>query len=120
MSAQTDRLKARLAAIPLAVREAVTPALLKSGQELADRIGVLVPVQHGTLKESIKVNQVSATKVTVSEGGPDASYATFVEYGTKHAHAEPHFWPAYRLTKKRIRNRTKRAVTAAVKANWGA
>jgi HK97 gp10 family phage protein len=120
MSAQTERLKKRLAAIPLAVREAVLPALLKSGNELADRVRVLVPTDHGALKDSIKVTQVSETKVTVSEGGPDAPYALHVEFGTKHAHAEPHFWPAYRLTKKRIRNRIKRAVTQAVKQHWGA
>jgi HK97 gp10 family phage protein len=104
----------------LAVREAVLPALLKSGNELADRIRVLVPTEHGALKDSIKVTEVSATTVTVSEGGAEAPYALHVEYGTKHAHAEPHFWPAYRLTKKRIRNRIKRAVTQAVKQHWGA
>jgi HK97 gp10 family phage protein len=119
MSAQTEKLRARLAAIPLAVRQAVTPALLTSGNELADRIRVLVPDLHGALKGSIKVTQVSETKVTVSEGGPEAPYALHVEYGTKHAPAEPHFWPAYRLTKKRIQSRTKRAIAKAVKENWG-
>jgi HK97 gp10 family phage protein len=120
MSAQTDRLNARLAAIPLAVREAVTPALLKSGNELAERIKALIPVESGALKDSIKVTQVTETKVTVSEGGPDAPYAQHVEYGTKHAHAEPHFWPAYRLTRSRLRRRIKRAVTQAFKTKWGA
>jgi HK97 gp10 family phage protein len=119
MSKQTEKLKARLAAIPLAVRQAVLPALMTSANELADRIRVLVPDLHGALKDSIKVTQVSETKVNVSEGGPEAPYALHVEYGTKHALAEPHFWPAYRLTKKRIQSRTKRAITKAVKENWG-
>jgi hypothetical protein len=122
MSKQTEKLKARLAAIPLAVRQAVLPALMTSANELADRIRVLVPDLHGALKDSIKVTQVSETKVTVSEGGPDAPYALHVEYGHmangKHVPAEPHFWPAYRLTKKRIQSRTKRAITKAVKTQW--
>jgi HK97 gp10 family phage protein len=120
MSAQTEALKRRLEAIPLAVRQAVMPALMKSGQELAERIKVLVPVLHGELKDSIKVTQVSEVRVDVSEGGPDAPYALHVEYGTRHAGAEPHFWPAYRLTRTRIRRRIKRAITKAVKDRWEA
>jgi len=124
MSAQTDKLKARLAAIPMAIREAVSPALMTSANELAERIRVLVPTEHGALKDSIKVEPVSETKVTVSEGGPEAPYALHVEYGHmshgKHVPAEPHFWPAYRLTKKRAQNRIKRAITKAVREKWSA
>ena len=38
MSAQTNRLKKRLTAIPRAVKQAVVPALLTSGNELADQL----------------------------------------------------------------------------------
>ncbi|TIX74517.1 MAG: HK97 gp10 family phage protein, partial [Mesorhizobium sp.] len=41
-----------------------------------------------------------------------------VEYGTSKAEAQPFFWPAFRLLQKRIRNRTKRAVSKAVRDGW--
>jgi hypothetical protein len=54
----------------------------------------------------------------VTAGNTDVRYASHVEYGTKHAHAEPFFWPAYRLSKARERNRISRAITKAVKTEW--
>ena len=133
MSAQLDRLKARLAAIPKAARKAVEPALLKSGKELAERVKALAPTKTGALRESIAITppgqqtpaygtggqrMAKENEVIVTAGNSDVRYAAHIEYGTKHAHAEPFFWPAYRLSKKRIRSRAKRAINKAVKEAW--
>lgn len=40
------------------------------------------------------------------------------EYGTSEADAQPFFWPALRLLRKRLRNRINRAAKKAVKDSW--
>ena len=131
MSAQTRRLQKRLKAIPRAVKEAVVPALLKSGEELADRMKALAPEDTGDLKDSITVTPpggttppysqpggsrtAGETQVLVTAGNDDVRYPHLVEYGTAEAEAQPYFWPAYRLTKKRAANRIKRAARKAVR-----
>lgn len=137
MSAQTARLRKRLAAIPKAVKQAVVPALMTSGNELADRMRALAPEDTGALKESIAVTPpggttppysqpggsqtAGETQVLVTAGNTDVRYPHLVEYG--HANGlngrmvppHPFFWPAYRLSKKRIVGRIKRAVRKAVR-----
>lgn len=131
MSAQTNRLKKRLAAIPRAVKQAVVPALMASGNELADRMKHLAPEDTGALKDSITVTPpggttppysqpggsrtAGETQVLVTAGNDEVRYPHLVEYGTAEAAAQPYFWPAYRLTKKRAANRIKRAVRKAVR-----
>lgn len=131
MSAQSDRLAQRLAAIPKAVRDAVNPALIKSGNEFARDAKALAPVKTGALKNSIAVtppgqatppysqpggSQVAGpNEVLVTVGDTDCRYAHLVEYGTAQRPATPFFWSAYRLNKKRIQNRMKRAVSKAVR-----
>lgn len=39
----------------------------------------------------------------------------FIEFGTVHNPAQPHLFPAFRLLRKRIVNRTRRAMGAAIK-----
>ncbi|WP_313193699.1 HK97-gp10 family putative phage morphogenesis protein [Shinella zoogloeoides] len=136
MSAQTNRLKKRLAAIPRAVKEAVVPALMKSGEELADRMKALAPEDTGALKDSIAVTPPGGTtppystpggstvaaenQVLVTAGNTDVRYAHLQEYGSVEAPASPFFWPAYRLTKKRAANRIKRAMRKAIREERGA
>lgn len=131
MSAQLDRLSKRLEAIPRAVLAAVGPALAKSGDELSSRIKQLAPEDSGALKDSVAVtlpgestpaysqpggSRVAAeNQVLVTVGNKDVRYPHLVEYGTANTPAQPYFWPAYRLTKKRIANRIKRAVRKAVR-----
>jgi HK97 gp10 family phage protein len=131
MSAQTARLKKRFAAIPKVVKQAVVPALMTSGNELADRMRALAPEDTGVLKGSIAVTPpggttppysqpggsqtAGETQVLVTAGNTDVRYPHLVEYGTAEAKAQPYFWPAYRLSKKRIVGRIKRAVRKAVR-----
>jgi HK97 gp10 family phage protein len=133
LSKQTEALKGRFAAIPKAVKEAVFPALMQSGQELADRMKALAPEKTGALKDSIVVTPPGGTtpaygtggqrtaretQVIVTAGNTAVRYASHIEYGTRHAHAEPFFWPAYRLSKKREISRIARAINKAVKTEW--
>lgn len=134
MSAQTARLRRRLQAIPQAVKEAVRPALEKSGTELVARMQALAPEDTGALKDSIAAtmpgqstppysqpggSRVAAeNQVLVTAGDAEVRYPHLVEYGTAQAAAQPFFWPAYRLTKQRIKNRLKRAARKAVREQW--
>lgn len=131
MSKQSDRLKARLNAIPKAVKAAVVPALVQSGEELADLQRSLAPVDQGDLRDSIHVTLpgqatpaysqpggstvAGENQVLVTAGNTDVRYPHLVEYGTAKTTAQPFFWPAYRLKKKRLANRVKRAIGKAVK-----
>jgi HK97 gp10 family phage protein len=55
----------------------------------------------------------------VTVGNTDVRYPHLVEYGTSDTPAQPFFWPGFRLTRKRAANRIKRAISTAVKKNWG-
>jgi HK97 gp10 family phage protein len=128
------RLQARLAAVPKAVREAVQPTLQRNGKALADEMKHLAPVDTGALRESIVMTPGGASTppysepggsqtvpdnaVMITAGNTEVRYAHLVEYGTKTAHAEPFFWPAYRLMRKKIQGSIKRAIGKAVRTGW--
>lgn len=134
MSAQLERLRRRLEAIPTGIKEAVQPALLRSGEELSARMKQLAPVDEGDLRDSIAVTPagqrtpsysqpggsmtVPENAVAVTVGNEDVRYAHLQEYGTVNNPAQPFFWPSYRLLKKRMGNRIKRAISKAVRENW--
>ena len=131
MSAQTDRLSRRLNAIPKAVRKAVVPALEQSGKELVETMRNLAPEDTGDLKHSIKYTMpgqstppysqpggstvAAENQVLVTAGNTDVRYPHLVEFGTVHAPAQPFFFPGFRLKRKRLANRIKRAIGKAVK-----
>ncbi len=122
-------------AIPKAVRAAVVPSLAKSGQDLATMQRLLAPVDSGDLRDSIHVTLPGETtppysqpggsttakenQVLVTVGDHATRYSHLVEYGTAAAPAQPYFWPAYRLLKKKLQARIKRSISKAVKDNWG-
>lgn len=131
MSRQTERLSRRLNAIPKAVKQAVAPALINAATDLSVTMRLLAPEDTGALKSSIQVTAPGETtppysqpggartagenQVLVTVGNDDVRYPHLVEYGTAEAEAQPFFWPAYRLKKKSISNRIKRAIRKAVK-----
>lgn len=129
------RLKQRLANIPKNVKEAVQPNLVKQGEMMADTMRRLVPVDSGQLRDSITVTPpdsstppystpggsfvVPETSIAVTAGGKDARHAHLVEYGTVKMNAQPFFWPAVRLTRKKAQRNLKGAIGRAVKKGWG-
>jgi HK97 gp10 family phage protein len=128
-----DKLKARLDAIPKAVRQAVGPALVKSAEEIAGAMRQLAETSRdtGALIDSIAVTgpgeqtppysqpggsmvvPENATAITV--GNSNVRYPHLVEYGTAKAHAQPFFWPAFRLYRVRARRRINSAIGKAVR-----
>ena len=131
---QLARLRQRLDAIPRAVKDAVKPALDKSGDELVERMKSLAPVDTGALRDSIVATPAGQTTppysqpggesvvpentVRVTAGNTDVRYPHLVEFGTADAKAQPYFWPAFRLTRSRIERRIKVAITKAVETAW--
>lgn len=117
-----------------APRQQITKALLSSANELASAQAHLAPEDTGALKDSIVVtgpgqstppySQPGGSRVAgeheviVTAGNTDVRYPHLVEYGTAHAEAQPFFWPALRLLRKRLQNRIDRAGRKAVRDAW--
>lgn len=133
------RLKARLAAIPREVKEAVQPALLKQANAMAGTMRQFAPDDPETsapdLKSSIEVTPagqqtpaysqpggsmtVPDSAVAITVGNADVRYPHLQEYGTSKHQAQPFFWPAVRLHRKKAATAIKGAVGRAVRKNWG-
>lgn len=123
MSAQADRLRKRIAAIPQAVRAGVRPALDKSADELERAMKTLVPVDEAELKNSIaKSDGDTDLEIRVTAGSDDnegAIHARWVEFGTPESPEQAFFYPSIRLLHKRIQRRIKTAVRKSVRENFG-
>lgn len=125
--------------IPRRVREAVMPELLKQGNDLAVTMRILAPDDPATdapdLRSSIAVTGpgeqtppysqpggsmvVPELSVAVTVGNTDVRYPHLIEHGTTKMRAQPFFWPAVRLQRKKTTNDIKRAIRKAVKDVWG-
>ena len=134
-----ERLRRRLAAIPNAVRAASAAATLKQANIIANTMRQFAPDDPATgapdLKTSIEVTPagqqtpfysqpggsmtVPENMVAITVGGEEVRYPHLVEYGTTKAQAQPFFWPAFRLHRKKAQQAIKRGVSAAVRKNWG-
>ena len=130
-----EQLKAKMLALPQAIRLELRKALETSADEMADVARRFAPIDSGDLRASIgytfgnymadNANVRGVTggggagdndlTVTVHAGSKAAFYASFLEFGTVKMAAHPYFFPAYRLTKKRVKSRISRATTAAAR-----
>ena len=128
-----EKLRAKLKAMPEAVKAEVEGVLIASAEEVAATARALAPVDDGDLKDSIKVTgpggrtplhssggaqSVGDLKAVVTAGNSSTRYAAVVEFGHGNAAPRPFFWPAYRSKKKRIKSRIARAIGKAVKKIW--
>ena len=138
-AARLARLQQRMAMIPRRVREAVKPALVKQGNDLAVTMRILAPDDPATdapdLRSSIAVTGpgeqtppysqpggsmiVPENAVAVTVGNADVRYPHLIEHGTTKMQAQPFFWPAVRLLRKKTTSAVKQAIRKAVKENWG-
>lgn len=118
------------------VPEKVTKALVTSANELAETQRRFAETSRdtGALIVSITVTLpgestpsysqpggsrvAGPNEVIITAGNSDVRYAHLVEYGTKNTEAQPFFWPALRLTRKRHQGRIDRAGRASAKAAW--
>lgn len=135
MSAQRDKLRRRLQAIPKAAVAAVQPALLKAADQMADTMRQFAPDDPATgapdLTTSIAVTPagqatpaysqpggsmvVPENAVAITVGNEDVRYPHLLEYGTSKMAAQPFFWPAVRLNRKKGAASIKRAIAKAVR-----
>lgn len=130
MADDIQALRKKLQAIPKAARDAAMASLVKSGDELVAAQKALVPVKSGTLRHSIHAEpHPDELKVVVKAGGSATTkparaghgsydYALAQEFGTVDEDAQPFFYPAWRLIRKQLRNRTKRTISKAIKAEF--
>jgi HK97 gp10 family phage protein len=130
-----SRIQQRFASIPTKVKQAVQPAILKQAVAMAETMRMLVAVDEGDTRDSIEVTPggqqtppysqpggsmfVPENSVAVTVGGEEVRTAHLVEYGTVTAPAQPFFWPAVRLHQKKSAAAIKRAISRAVRENWG-
>lgn len=121
----------RMAAIPVAARAAVQPALVKGAEEIAAIQRGLAPRDEGDLIDSIEVTGpgqntppysqpggsmvVPENMAAITVGNTDVRYPHLQEFGTTNHPAQPFFWPGFRLGRKRALNRIKRAVGKAIR-----
>jgi len=131
LSKQSQKLAARLKAIPAAVLEDVQPALIKGAEEIAAAMHLLVPKDEGDLDQSITVTKPGQTTPAYAEGGGKRTAAEnqalvtvgnekvrhghLQEFGTVNQEAQPFMLPAFRLAKPRAQRRITRAMGQAIK-----
>lgn len=124
------KLQRRLNNLPAKAETSIREALAKSADEIVSSMKLLAPVETGELRNSIgwtfgPPSKGSAVTVIISAGnastmvynkrGVPFQKARLQEFGTVDMPANPFFFPAYRLGRKRATSRTKRAIRKAVK-----
>lgn len=125
------KFQARMRAIPKAAREAVKPALMQGGHEIAEAMEALAPEDTGDLKGSIAVTGplqqtppysqpggayiVPENAVAITAGNKDVRYPHLQEFGTTSHPAQPFFWPGFRLARKKAERRIKRVIARAIR-----
>ena len=139
---QMDRMRARHAAIPNAVAEAIQPALQSAAADIVAEQKSLCPVSKdsahgnppGALRDSIQFTAggestpaysapggqqiVDLNAVLITAGNAKVRYSHFVEYGTVRMAAEPYFWPAIRLLSQRTKAKIQAAFNQTVNDEW--
>lgn len=111
----------------------VQPALLKAGDRMANTMRQLARPSRdsGDMINSIAVTPggqstppysqpggatiVPANQVAITVGNSAVRYPHFVEYGTSKTQAQPFFWPAFRLERRKVLASIKRAISKAVR-----
>lgn len=127
-AASVERLRKRLAKVPLEVRAAAATEALLQAQALGAAIQRAAPKDEGKLKESVRVEgDRTGERFLVKAGGPLTTrpvrkgasatydYANAVEHGTQKMKREPFFYPTYRARRAQIRRAIVNAAARAAK-----
>ena len=133
LTEQSVALAKRLEAVPQEILEALRPALMKSGEEVAGAIATFAEASRdtGAYIDSITVTGPSETTPAYAEGGgrrtagpnqvlvtvgnEDMRHGHFLEFGTVKMEPQPAVLPAVRTVKPRFDRRMNRTVAAEVK-----
>ncbi|ODN68846.1 HK97-gp10 family putative phage morphogenesis protein [Methylobrevis pamukkalensis] len=123
-----ESLKRRLAAIPVEVRQAVAPIIEAEASRMVATARRFAPDGDGDLDASIrKEDGAHQMQTLVRAGGSsttrpvrDGASATYDyshanEWGTADMPANPFFYPAWRLTKKKASAAIRRAMRKAIR-----
>lgn len=132
-----SRIQQRLNAIPERVKAAASLAAKAAAEDIASdaRHFALASKDSGDLIDSIAVTPAGQATPPYSQPGgstvvPEGAamvtvgneavrYPHLVEYPTKNTVAQPFFWPAVNLNKKKGRSKMRRAIAKAAKDSWG-
>lgn len=132
--AAKKRLSKKMAAVPKEVRKALRAQNRANAEELVQTIKGFIDDKSGALGSSIKRKDVSNSKrisQRITAGGstttkpvrkmkngasPTYDYALANEFGTENMPAQPFFWPAWRLKRRRFKTRMSREAKKAIKA----
>ena len=89
------RLKVRFQAIENIAPLLVAEAAEKTAEDIVTMTRKLAPVDTGALRASYYWKRVDEDTIRVGSDYEQVQYALFVEYGTVHMDAQPHFSPAF-------------------------
>ncbi len=109
----------RLERLKKVVADEIIAAQAANASDMAALARAWVPVDHGPLKESTKVEKYErktgyarhrvvsgvSGNAPASGGGRKPYYARWVEFGSVFRRATPYFYPAYRTLRRKFRNR---------------
>lgn len=114
------RLLARMAAIPPAVKKAVKAQTKTNAEDMVSQVKRnMQTFEHptGELESSLTIvdssNQYSIGYTIIEADGE----GRYVEFGHGNAQPKPHFYPAYRVNKRKYRTRTNKAAKSSY-VNW--
>jgi HK97 gp10 family phage protein len=132
-----SRIQRRLNAIPKRLKERMGAVAVEEAEKIAADMKAFAEASRdtGDLIDSITVTgpgqvtppysqpggmtKVSDTGAMITAGNEEVRYPHLVEYGTDTAPAQPFFWPAVDLNKRKVQLRLRREARKAVREQWG-
>ena len=106
-----DQLRERMHELPDEIRAGATAALHEAAEAIESDMRDGVPVDTGTLQESITARVTEADlRADVGPMGQDAYYGAFVEHGTSSQAAQPFAGPAGEAERGRFPDRLREHV----------
>ena len=125
-AASVERMKRRLAKVPMQVRAAAAAEALLQARALGQAIQRMTPKDEGMLRESVRVEggrfgdrfyvKAGGTLTTrpVREGiSATYDYALAVEHGTQKMKAKQFFYPTYRANRAQMRRSIQNVIRKA-------
>lgn len=127
-----ERVRRNISDVKEAAQKAAADAMERGANEVVDTAKSFVPYRDGALRRSIgwtwgnapagsisigtiRGRQYSALRITIYAGNKEAFYARFQEFGTVKMAANPFFFVAWRINRRRIKSRVTRETNKAIK-----
>lgn len=120
--ANKGRALQRMSRIAPAVKAAVKVQTKENAEEMVAQVKRNMQIfEHpsGDLESTLTITDTSnqyRISYRITEGGGLEFYAPMVEFGHDNAEPKPHFWPAYRVNRRRFKTRTSAVAKLAIRA----